>query len=188
MSFPGGSEVKNLLASSGYVGSIPGSGRSPGGGNGNPLQYSFLGNPMDRGAVRLQSMGSDATERLQNRSHPAQDSFLPSFLSTYNWESLYIPQDGLSASPPWRASISIQVSESQSNVKGCWDLADAPRGEREGWFTPPGAWLPTTRGWQCERLRFSSTVVQINVLAIILNKFIYTYALIIFKRELYRNF
>ena len=37
---------------------IPGSGRSPGGGNGNPLQYSCLGNPMDRGVGRLQSVGS----------------------------------------------------------------------------------------------------------------------------------
>ena len=34
----------------GDVGMIPGSGRSPGGGNGNPLQYSYLENPMDRGA------------------------------------------------------------------------------------------------------------------------------------------
>ena len=34
----------------GKVGSIPGGGRAPGGGNGNPLQYSYLGNPMDRGA------------------------------------------------------------------------------------------------------------------------------------------
>ena len=34
----------------GDTGSIPGSGRSPGGGNGNPLQYACLGNPMDRGA------------------------------------------------------------------------------------------------------------------------------------------
>ena len=45
--------VKNLPANagdSGDVGSIPGSGRSPGGGNDNPLQYSCLGNPMDRGA------------------------------------------------------------------------------------------------------------------------------------------
>ena len=39
------------------VGSIPGSGRSPGGGNGDPLQYPCLGNPMGRGA-RLQSLGS----------------------------------------------------------------------------------------------------------------------------------
>ena len=42
--------VKNLPNSAGNVGSIPGSGRSPGGGNGNPLQYSCLKNPMDRGA------------------------------------------------------------------------------------------------------------------------------------------
>ena len=48
--FPGGSVVKNPLASSEDVGLIPGSGRSPGEGNGNPLQYSCMGNPMDRGA------------------------------------------------------------------------------------------------------------------------------------------
>ena len=45
--------VKNLPANPGNVrdvGSIPGSGRSPGGGHGNPLQYSCLENPMDRGA------------------------------------------------------------------------------------------------------------------------------------------
>ena len=46
----GGSTVKNLPASAEAVGSIPGSGRSPGEGNGNPLQYSFLGNSLDRGA------------------------------------------------------------------------------------------------------------------------------------------
>ena len=42
--------VKNLPASAGDLGSIPGSGRSPGEGNGNPLQYSCLGNPMDKRA------------------------------------------------------------------------------------------------------------------------------------------
>ena len=48
----GGSVVKNLPADAedaGGMGSIPGWGRSPGGGNGNPLQYSCLENPMDRG-------------------------------------------------------------------------------------------------------------------------------------------
>ena len=49
MVFPGGSVVKNLPANAGDMGSIPGSGRSPGGGNSNPLQYFCLGNPMDRG-------------------------------------------------------------------------------------------------------------------------------------------
>ena len=45
--FPGGSEVKASASSAGDLGSIPGSGRSPGEGNGNPLQYSCLENPMD---------------------------------------------------------------------------------------------------------------------------------------------
>ena len=47
--------VKNLPASAGDardMGSIPGSGRSPGGGNGNPIQYSCLEDTMDRGALR----------------------------------------------------------------------------------------------------------------------------------------
>ena len=50
MGFPGGPAVKNLPASAGDEGSIPGSGRYSGEGNGNSLQYSCLGNPMDRGA------------------------------------------------------------------------------------------------------------------------------------------
>ena len=43
----GGSEVKVSASNEGDLGSIPGSGRSPGEGNGNPLQYSCLENPMD---------------------------------------------------------------------------------------------------------------------------------------------
>ena len=53
MGFPGSSVVKNQPADAGDtgdVGSIPGSGRSPGEANGSPLQYSCLENPMDRGA------------------------------------------------------------------------------------------------------------------------------------------
>ena len=48
--FPGGSEVKAFASNAGDLGSIPGSGRSPGEGNGNPLQYSCLENPLDGGA------------------------------------------------------------------------------------------------------------------------------------------
>ena len=48
--FPGGSEGKASACDTEDLGSIPGSGRSPGEGNGNPLQYSCLENPMDRGA------------------------------------------------------------------------------------------------------------------------------------------
>ena len=45
--FPGGSEGKASAYNAGDLGLIPGSGRSPGEGNGNPLQYCCLGNPMD---------------------------------------------------------------------------------------------------------------------------------------------
>ena len=55
MGFPGGTAVNKLTAIAGYsrdTGSTPGLGRSPRGGNDNPLQYSCLENPMDRGAWR----------------------------------------------------------------------------------------------------------------------------------------
>ena len=53
MGFPDGAVVKNLLANGGDTGDLDmiiGSGRCPGRGNGNPLQYSCLGNPMDKEA------------------------------------------------------------------------------------------------------------------------------------------
>ena len=49
MGFPGGSVIKNLPANAGKACSIPGSGRSPGEGNGYPLQYTCLENSLDRG-------------------------------------------------------------------------------------------------------------------------------------------
>ena len=66
LGFPGGSVVKESC-NSGNVGSIPGSERSPGGGNGNPLEYSCLENPMDRGAwqaIVQRVAESDTTEWL----------------------------------------------------------------------------------------------------------------------------
>ena len=50
LSFPGGSDRKESACNAGDLGSVPGLARSPGGGNGNPLQYSCLENPMDREA------------------------------------------------------------------------------------------------------------------------------------------
>ena len=68
MGFPGGSEVKAPACNAGDLGSIPGSERFPGEGNGNPLQYSCLENPMDRGAwwatVHGVAKELDMTERL----------------------------------------------------------------------------------------------------------------------------
>ena len=68
--FQGGSVVKNPPANEGDTGAITGSGRSPGGGNSNPLQYLCLNNPMDRGAwwatVHSIAEESDMTERLNS--------------------------------------------------------------------------------------------------------------------------
>ena len=50
MGFPGGSDSKENVCNAEDLGLFPGSGRCPGEGNGNPLQYSCLENPMDRGA------------------------------------------------------------------------------------------------------------------------------------------
>ena len=54
MRFPSGSVVKNLPAKSGDMGSTPGLRKSTGEGNSNPLQYSCLENPVDRGAEQVQ--------------------------------------------------------------------------------------------------------------------------------------
>ena len=67
LGFPGGVRVKNLIANVRDirdVGSIPGSGKSPGRGNGNPLQYSCLENSMDRGAWRATVHGVTNSQTL----------------------------------------------------------------------------------------------------------------------------
>ena len=65
--FPGDSDSKDSASNAGDPGSIPGSGRSPGGGNSNPLQYSCLQNPMDGGAWRTPIHGvTKSRTRLSN--------------------------------------------------------------------------------------------------------------------------
>ena len=76
MGFPGVSVVKNLLANAGATkdaGSISGWGRTPGEGNGNPLQYSCLGNPMERSLAGYSAWSHkelDTTERLSTQCSP----------------------------------------------------------------------------------------------------------------------
>ena len=68
-SFPGGSEVKASACNVGDLGSIPGLGRSPGEGNGNPLQYSCLENPMDGGGWWATVHGVAKESDLIERRH-----------------------------------------------------------------------------------------------------------------------
>ena len=71
MGFPGSSAVKNLPANAKDAGLIPGLGRPPGEGIGNPLQYSFLGNPMDGGVwwatVHGVAKEADLTTKLMTK-------------------------------------------------------------------------------------------------------------------------
>ena len=68
--FPAGSGVNNSPANEEDLGLIPGSGRSPRGENGSALRYSCLETPMDRGACRLQSMGSQRLRQDWACMHP----------------------------------------------------------------------------------------------------------------------
>ena len=78
LGFLGGSVIKNPLANAEDSGSIPELGRSPGGGNGNPLQYSYLGNLIDKrslvgyspwGFVQLKRVGHDLATQQQQHIH-----------------------------------------------------------------------------------------------------------------------
>ena len=68
MGFPGGSVLKNLPANLGNTGSIPGLGRASGEENENPLQYSCLGNPTDRGVgqVTVPGVAKELDTRLSD--------------------------------------------------------------------------------------------------------------------------
>ena len=98
LGFPGGSVVKDPPANVGDAGLIPGWGRSPGEGNGNPLHYACLRNPMDRGAWWVtQSTGckeSDATEKLNNSNNA------PHLLSILHHPAWLTSEASLDPPPP----------------------------------------------------------------------------------------
>ena len=92
--FSGGSVVKNPPANEGDMGLIPGSGRSPEGGNGNPFQYSCLGNPMDRGAWWATVHGEARVKQdLVTKQRPVTKLF------SLSWRAGFSPWGG---KIPWR--------------------------------------------------------------------------------------
>ena len=75
--FPGGSVIKNLPANVRDTGSIPGSGRSPGEGNGNPVQYPCRGSPVDRGAWQVHGVTKSQTQlRMHTQGQPPRGTGL----------------------------------------------------------------------------------------------------------------
>ena len=101
--FPGGSDGKESAWNAGDPGSIPGLGRSPGEGNGYPLQYSCLGNPMNRGAQQAAVHGvAKSQTRLSMHSCMACTSQAPSSLRVLDTQMegqlLSKPQAGMTCS------------------------------------------------------------------------------------------
>ena len=109
--FPGGSDGKASAYSAGDLGSIPGSGRSPGEGNGNPLQYSCLENPMDRGAwwvIKSQTRLSDFTFTFILHFH---DTVQEAVIKT-------IPKKKKCKKAKWLSEEALQVAVKRREVKG----------------------------------------------------------------------
>ena len=87
LSFPHGSDGKESICSVGYLGSIPGSGRSAGGGHGNPLQCCCLENPMNRGAwqATVHAVAKSPTRLSNTHTHTHTHTHTGSIL-TGLWE------------------------------------------------------------------------------------------------------
>ena len=93
MGFPGGSEVKASACNAGYLGLIPGLGKSPGEGNGNPLQYYCLENPMDRGAWRGTDhrVAKNQTQRLHFHFHQCRRHGFDPWVGKIPWRRKWQP-------------------------------------------------------------------------------------------------
>ena len=118
--------VKNLLDNAGDTGSIPGSGRSPVGGNSSPLQYSFLRNLMDKGAWQARVHGvseSDTAEQADDNNENIGDFSQSSVSQQQNWVSFKLSSVQFSHirlfATPWIAACqaSLSITNSQSLFK-----------------------------------------------------------------------
>ena len=117
-----GSEVKASASNVGDLGLIPGLGRSPGEGNGNPFQYSCLGNPMDRGAWRGTVPGVtkdlDTTQQLNNNTLTKHQLSAQRFAKDFSILGYFYVFSPYSESP-LNSQVSITPFICGSGVGGC---------------------------------------------------------------------
>jgi len=107
--------VKNLPTTQGHSGSIPGSGRSPGEGNGNPLQYSCLENPIDRGAWQATVHGvARVRHDLAAKPPPPSVQSPVNTLQTVAWTTSFPPIPSL---PFNKRTLELQQSSWLSNYR-----------------------------------------------------------------------
>ena len=105
-------EDKASACNAGNQGLIPGSGRSPGEGNGNPLQYSCLENPVDRGAWLATVHGVTKSQtRLSDNTHPP----LRVFIAPGEWKGGYLLL--LSTEGHFGATVSCSDSQPNSHIR-----------------------------------------------------------------------
>ena len=137
LGFPGGSDGKESACNSGYPGSIPGSERSPGEGNDNPLQYSCPENPMDRGAWWVIAHGITTsqimTKRLNNKNFLS-----PPKIRKFLWKTAVL---GLGLSPGTRRWCS---KTHHSELLPAWTTPWQPKDRGAWWATVYGV----TKSWR----------------------------------------
>ena len=114
MDFPDGSVGKEFTCDAGGTGLIPGSGRSPGGGNCNPLQYSYLENPMDKGAWQATVHG---VTKSQIRWATKHKHFTASQRALYSHKNFYYIYGNFYLNIPWIIGI---VCKNRYNYGGKW--------------------------------------------------------------------
>ena len=176
--FLGGSDGKASAYNVGDPGLIPGLGRSPGEGNGNPLQYSCLGVPMDRGAwwatvcglAKNQARLRDWTTKGRSHTHEGPADWSPphqesqGFLCLEDWQgegSRDVPT-GHSATPLW-GHVAFLWNQLGSQVrkpltKYSFFSKTQPRGsslcgfaEQSIWSTIAWLWVPTSHAWMSDK-------------------------------------
>ena len=137
--FPGGATVKNPPDDAGDrrdAGSVPGLGRLTGGGNGNPLQYSCLGSPVDRGAWRAPVHGvTKSWMRLNTQAHTALTGDRSSNSHTYTWlyrhhtspsQGIFLYKNSVIFQPHSELRKAIQEKPTNASRPSAWSVSRAP--------------------------------------------------------------